>query len=697
MDYLKNIIYKTTDEKLLFAAFNKCEHNQQRMTYKISKINDCLDIISKTQIKHFNQAVFYAQIEIMLLSFFFNTIEIVIKLDKNENLIIKLYTLMITNIDEIFIKINNIKHNLIKSSHLKHINNDILKTLFQKIECILKYERDKIHSNLIMKNVFTNMFKQFISSYEIKVKSYEKNSKIDCQTTLVENKKIDHSHKKVLLKNILTSAFDLNTESFDKEIETKINQIYSCLNDIYVFNFNEIDIKYFVMIILYYDYLIRKIYLEMNIIHNTLLHSSKVYTHSKFQKYTNIMSILRIEKKIVLKFIKNVKSEYYKSINYNKRYADFQLKYKKIFILNKLSLLYDDFIDIIFFKISKKKQYFQDISELLYLTKQLKNFYPLSDLPYIDYDYQLSYSIFILRLYIKYSFLESNNRKMLKNIVINLINIHITHLTIILNSLEKTPQNINKIQLLKEIIEKNTKNSTLIYNNQFLNPKNANINDMKNFFYQEWAFEIKLFEEMHKIFENSTSLTKPNLLHNKISMGQIKTPQNVANKPRIFNSIQSDQNNLQFLESECLETLNHFSTETHTIDNHLLAQYNFNLPFSEPYNNNLVELEGNSSKNLLYLEKYNFTNYNDNFQINNTFNYNSVANPNYYASKFQYSDDKNNNYNYQNSLTLTTNFENRKTNFLPISSDSTYNFEDQLNEFDVFYSRYCTAKKRKLD
>ncbi|KAL6120773.1 hypothetical protein NUSPORA_02445 [Nucleospora cyclopteri] len=586
LDHLKNIIYKTTDEKFIFAAFNKCEHNQHGMTYKIIEINECLDIISKTKTKHFNQAVYYSQIEIMLLSFFFNTIEKVIQLNKNDNLFIKLYTLMITNIDVIMHKINNKKYNLVKSLHFKPINNEILKPLFKKINCILKYEKDRIYSNLSIKHIFNNKFEQFISSHEIKVKSYEKKSEKDCQTTLVENKKIDHSHKKVLLKNILTSAFDFNIESFDKEIKTKINQIYKCLNDIYVFNLNEIDIKYFLKIILYYDYLIKKIYLEMNIKNNKILHLSAMYTHSKFLKYTETISILKNEKKKVLIFIKNVNSEYFKSIKHNKRYADFQLKYKKIFILNDLSLLYDDFLYIIFFKITKKKQYFQDISELLYLTNQLKIFFPLTQLPYIDYDYQLSFSIFILRLYIKCLFIDGNYRKILKNTTINLITIHINQLTIILNSLKKTPQNMKKIQFLDEIIDKNNENLTLINNNHFFNLKNENINDIKNFFYQEWAFEIKLFEEMHKIFENSTSLTKPNLLHNKISMNQTNTPHNVANQPRILNSIQSDQNNFQFSETECLKTLNSFSTKTNTGDNNLIAQYNFNLSFGESYTKN---------------------------------------------------------------------------------------------------------------
>ncbi|KAL6121002.1 hypothetical protein NUSPORA_02160 [Nucleospora cyclopteri] len=59
-----------------------------------------------------------------------------------------------------------------KSTHLKHINIDILKTLFEKINCILKYEKYRIYSNLIIKNVFTNKLEQLISSYKIKVKSY---------------------------------------------------------------------------------------------------------------------------------------------------------------------------------------------------------------------------------------------------------------------------------------------------------------------------------------------------------------------------------------------------------------------------------------------------------------------------------------------------------------------------------------------
>ncbi|KAL6120774.1 hypothetical protein NUSPORA_02446 [Nucleospora cyclopteri] len=111
----------------------------------------------------------------------------------------------------------------------------------------------------------------------------------------------------------------------------------------------------------------------------------------------------------------------------------------------------------------------------------------------------------------------------------------------------------------------------------------------------------------------------------------------------------------------------------------------------------MVELEGKSSKKSVYLKKHNFNSYNDSFETNNTFNYNSVGNTNYSTSESQVVDIKTNNSNYQNSLSSTTNFENRQSNFLPISSDFTYNFKNQSCKFDDIYSRYYITKKRRLE
>ncbi|KAL6120559.1 hypothetical protein NUSPORA_02691 [Nucleospora cyclopteri] len=137
------------------------------------------------------------------------------------------------------------------------------------------------------------------------------------------------------------------------------------------------------------------------------------------------------------------------------------------------------------------------IFKFLLKIRNFKNLFVLefNDLGFL---YLQTYCFFILRIFSFYTLLENKPIHIQKNII-DMIEQHIKQITHIFNKIDNVEKNKQKIHFLKVIIEKNKKNLFSIINFGTYNYFNEKEKLIKKIFFEEWLFEIKLYDICNEI------------------------------------------------------------------------------------------------------------------------------------------------------------------------------------------------------
>ncbi|KAL6120674.1 hypothetical protein NUSPORA_02556 [Nucleospora cyclopteri] len=406
---------------------------------------------------------------------------------------------MILNLKHLKTKIRYKRRGLLNSTNY-HAYNDAHKIkLFKDITIFIQNMIDKLQIKISMRNVLSRQCSQYFIKLAKKIEFDQKN--LDTQLNItIKDRYINVYENITAVKNILNQDINFQSGNFDLKIKNKISEIYRIIYKISIENSFDFNIKHLVLILFYFDYQIKQYVIYLTTIQNNSLNLSEHSDKSYMYKLNKLLIMLRIEKKNISLLSKSVCTGYFKSIRY-KDICDFLLISNQIFLyFIEADAIYDTFLCVI---ISKKTntQIQQDIIfEFLLKISNLKNLFVL-EFDDLDFLYLQTYCFFILRLFSLYTLLENKPIHIQKN-VIDMIEQHIKQITHIFNRIENVEKNKQKIHFLKVIIDKNQKNLFTIINFGTYNYFNEKEKLIKNIFFEEWLFEIKLYDICNEICTN---------------------------------------------------------------------------------------------------------------------------------------------------------------------------------------------------
>ncbi|KAL6121033.1 hypothetical protein NUSPORA_02120 [Nucleospora cyclopteri] len=693
MIHLKNIIFKSINEDLIYMDFNKEHYAEHSLKSKISKICKTVNLLNNPLKKTITLTFLHEKLEIMLCRFFYKILEILLfKNDKDLKKII--YESIIFELSDI---LKNIKYTkmFISRSYVSNSYNYANKIEFLcAIRTFLTDQKNIICSKLLVKQVLSKQCSKFVANH--KPKEYlEKNFVTqNNQKKLIENKTIYNLRNISVLENILTQKCYLNSQNIIQEIEKKIHQIYSLISIISSSNSFELDMDHLFMIIFYYEYCIQKIYLKIKYIDKTLFERPNIYSKYKLQDFEEILRILRIQKTLYFSFFENTYIEYNKELKLKKICNRFKEKQHFLFLLISLDKLYKDLVLKISLKQINTQEYRDDCLKIVVFAKNIENYSIFINSFCKVTCLEISFDIFILRLYSIFTFFTKSYKLKIKAIAINLINFKINQLNNILKYLKNINANMHKIELIEVILKKNKNNLSLIINDNTPYQQNNNKNDLNLYLQEEWKFEIYLFEKVYEMFRSFNLSSDKILIINENS--ELKnTSQELLKRAAEVPLIDSDQNNLDFSKrSDTVKTSQylsqnvdennlyykkHYSTDKiyyTSIDNTEINVNKRSLSNPEDINND----EDNSDNNLM---AFGIPEGTDDF-----INEKNISFLNTLEIKCS---------EYNNKLDESLNIEHQDLKLVPLDFNTSSNNEPLLETLIDTYLNDDTSKRRKLD
>ncbi|KAL6120732.1 hypothetical protein NUSPORA_02488 [Nucleospora cyclopteri] len=409
--------------------------------------------------------------------------------------------------------------------------------LFDETSGVLQSEKIKIQTKLYINEIVTKQCIQFFKKHEIKIKLDQEIMLKDHQIILIKSQNNYNLKILLYLEKILTQKFDFNSKKFDLEIQEKICQIYILMNTILKLEIFEFDMSYLLIIFLYYDYLINQVNILTKNENKVLPIQKTVCSKLELHNYKEIRQILKNEKRIISMITKRISLEYFNKVKVKTGYTKLHAQNNLFFLLIELDSIYNMLISM-FFSNKNDKQEFGNVSiRLLDFVRIIEKNLILLDFNTMDYVCQLSYCLFVLRIFSIYSFLSKDIQKSFKNNASNIINSLIYQINIILNNLKKNDENTRKMQFFEEILRKYTLNLYSIINNQCFDFKNSFKMEINQFFYEEWVFETKLFEKIIEMCSVSNSILNKNIL-TKVKDELITTLHKYVNRTKTSTTLQ---------------------------------------------------------------------------------------------------------------------------------------------------------------
>ncbi|KAL6121336.1 hypothetical protein NUSPORA_01755 [Nucleospora cyclopteri] len=606
MIHLKNIIFKSINEDLIYIDFDKEHFNEHSLKSKISEISNSVDQILKPLNKPTTLTGLHVKLEIMMFRSFYKILEIILVFQNDNNLKKIIYESIIFELSDILKNIKYIKKVFSKSVILNSDNYAHKIEFLCAIRTFLTDEKNIIYTKLLIKQVLHKQCNKFIANHKPK-EYFEKNFVTqNNQKKLVESKIICSLRNIADLENIITQEFNFSSCNIIQEIEIKIYQIYSLIAIINSSSSFELNMDHLVMIIFYYEYLIQKIYLKIKYIDNTLFERPNICYQEKLKYLEEILRILRIQKHLYFLFFENTYIEYSKEIKNQQICNRFKTKQHFLFLLITLDKLYKDLVIKISLNQKDTKEYKEISIKIVSLSKKIEN--------YTSYIYsfckvtglQLSFDIFIIRLCSIFTFFTKSYKLKIEKIAINLINFKINQLNNILKCLKNKNENMHKIEFIEVILKKNKDNLSLIINKNTEYQQNIHKNDLYLYIQEEWKFEIYLFEKMYEMFRGFNPSSDKIIMINKNSLF-MNGSQKLLKRAADVLLLDSKQNNSELSKrSDTLKTSQYLSQNVN--DNTLYHKK----PFSNEkiYYTHINNIENNVNKKSLFNPEdiNNFTN-----------------------------------------------------------------------------------------
>ncbi|KAL6120518.1 hypothetical protein NUSPORA_02743, partial [Nucleospora cyclopteri] len=345
MDHLKDIIFKTIDKNFLSAAINKNKFNKRYLSKYLIRIKKITKNFKMHCPKSYDILVIYFQLEIMFFEFFWNILQFIIQLkDKKEISEKRIYNFISKNLQKVLNKIKNRKYIFRKSKKSNSVDDNQVITFLTEISNFIRNQKNIIRTKLYLNAMFAKNISQYIETYKIQNKHNQHLFITEKQIDLIDNK--NRYAKKCILKliSILTHPFNVCSEDLSVKIENKITEIYVMIDKIIKTDSFLLDKKYFFMILYYFDYLKKQLYIVFYGLEQNLKEESEIFHSTEFFQSDSIIFRLDNEKKKLSEVYCNFSLKYSDNYNHHVICEKNKIINKIFYDFIRIERLYDEFL-----------------------------------------------------------------------------------------------------------------------------------------------------------------------------------------------------------------------------------------------------------------------------------------------------------------------------------------------------------------
>ncbi|KAL6120845.1 hypothetical protein NUSPORA_02352 [Nucleospora cyclopteri] len=550
MNHLKDIVFKTIDKTFLSAAINEKKFNKRLLSKYLLRI----EIIAKNFriifSKSYDIIVIYFQLEIMFFEFFFNTLQFIIQLEDKKEISEKvIYNLLFKNLQKVLNKIKNRKYIFRKSNKSNSVDDNQVITFLNKISSFIRNQKNIIQTKFYLNAMLTKSISQYIENYKIQNEDNQHLFITKKQIDLIDNK--NRYAKKCISKliSILTHPFNVCTENLSVKIEKKIDEIYIIIDKIIKTDSFLLDTKYFFMILYYFDYLKKQIYIDFYRLEKSFKEESEIFYSTESLQSDSIFFRLNNEKKKLSGVYCDFSLKYFNYYKHNVICEKNRIINKIFYDFIRIERLYDD---VLTFRICNNKKvkpikqqhhHYKNNKEILILIQKIKTYKGWHELIRTNFICFQARCISILRMCSAYLFLYNNYKVLTKKHIIDAISTHIQTLSDVLDNLKiNEPLNIKKIEFIKFLIDKNKSNLSLInIDNTSINSETL-ILETKFCMHKEMIFDLKYYNLVFNIYLSTNIFLDRQFLIENVNSKNIKN--DVTFSKPISNTYKQKQPNL---------------------------------------------------------------------------------------------------------------------------------------------------------
>ncbi|KAL6121355.1 hypothetical protein NUSPORA_01744 [Nucleospora cyclopteri] len=499
--HCENIIEKATNDNFFNILLEKFIEKKHIFVTEMTNIRINIFKISKGLQYKKDKISFYKKIESNFLEFYYNIINDILDVIINFTDKTEVYKKTIEYIRVIIRKFHKKKDNLTKfnKKKLKPDNDQVL-----YIDQMIKFLKN-IKDIAERKFCVSNRLKTTLNLHFLKFRTTEK-------FDFAKNEHIKQNRYDLIIKNFivfedfLQKKINFISKDLDLEVYQIIEQLDNIVTNVCILNIFDLNIKHFVSLLNYFNYLTKKVILET---FDYNIHSGDKYSmnKNKFMKCDKAFFLIKHKKA----FIHTLNINSYVS---KKFFCSIDSTYKTILIENNIvwnfvciESVYDEFLYISIIS----PQIIQQKNAILNYVNQIKDFLEqnLNILVFSKNSilYFKKQCLFMYNLCSVYSLLKINTKKIMKHMIVMLIDKHIEKTRKFMNEIKKNSKNIDDINFLEKVIIKIEQYFYLFIDSKVPEIKSKNNEDIRNFFYRELICGINLYE----IDDNSTILQNSSL------------------------------------------------------------------------------------------------------------------------------------------------------------------------------------------
>ncbi|KAL6120993.1 hypothetical protein NUSPORA_02170 [Nucleospora cyclopteri] len=501
MDHLKDIIFKTIDKNFLNAAINEKNFNKRSLSKYLVRIKKIAKNFKIKCPKSYDIIVIYFQLEFLCFEFFWNTLKFIIQLDVKKEISEKMiYDLIFKNLQRVLKKIKNRKYIFLNSKKSNSVDNNQVITFLTEIFNFIRNQKNIIRTKFYLNAMFAKSISQYIENHKIQNKHNQHLFITKNQVDLINNKNKYAKRCIFLLINILTHPFNVCSENLSVKIEKKITEIYIMVDKIIKTDGFLLDTKYLFMILYYFDYLKKQIYIGFYGLEKKFKEESEIFHSTEFLQSDSIFFKLNNEKKKLCRLYWNLNLKYFNNYNHHVICEKNKVIYNILYDFIRIERLYDEFLT---FRICNNRnikeieqEYYQynNHNEVFIFLKKIKIYKGWHDLVKTNFVLFQARCISILRIFSTYLILYNSYKVLTKNHIIDAISTHVQTLSDVLDNLKINEKlNIKKIEFIMFLIDKNKSNLFLInIDNTSINSESV-VLETKFCMHKEMFFDLKYY------------------------------------------------------------------------------------------------------------------------------------------------------------------------------------------------------------